>query len=192
MRLGRTKGPIRYFDFLYKVGFDDSYHKELAGYLNSIPYEYLLDRDENRMYDGMDMRREFMDLAKGDERWIFKFGKSAVDSDSVIEGGACTMLEFLVGFAYRLTRDMFNDGDLNTSDLVKIMLEGMDIWQYDDSEWSVVAEDRVEDALDIFMDREYEYDGSNGNIFVIPGCNDDLREVELWVQASWWYNYYSA
>lgn len=183
------KKVLNYFEFLYRIGFDDSSHRELAGYLNSIPYEYLLDNDENRMYDGTAMRREFEDFANGNtERFGDRIGGASVDISTAPDGSACTMLEFLVGFAYRLCRDMFND--IKISEVVERMLEGLDIWKFVDEEWCVEVEDRIEDALDIFLDRDYSYDGSDGNIFVVPDCEDDLRDVELWIQASWWYNYW--
>lgn len=182
-----------YFEFLYDMGFADGDHRELALYLNSIPFEWSLDADENRMHDGLAMRREFVDIA--DENNLRYDGRhEKFDISDVLEGDCCTMLEFFVGFAYRLIRDMFSDELISVRELVEKMLRNLDIWKYDDEYFDSIEKEEVEEyideKLDDWIDRNYDFDGSRGGIFVIPECRDDLAKTEMWIQASWWYNYW--
>lgn len=170
----------KYLDYLYETAFGglDNY-KELAGLLFSIPYEWTLDMDENRMYDGIEMRREFEELCKNDSNY---------DINTCLNGGACMMLEFFVGFAHRLVRDMFDHGIMTVPDLIKIWFINLDIWRFSDSNWGDKDDEIVQDHLDYWIDLDYDYDGFNGGLFEMSDPPDDLRETEMWVQASWWYN----
>lgn len=177
----------RYFDYLYETGFQDDKHKKLALYLFSIPYEWTLDMDENRMWDGIEMRREFEELCKVDRHY---------DIETCLSGGACTMLEFFVGFAYRLVRDMFSHDLFDMSfvpRLIQMWLENLDIWEgWDDKDYDEANEDLMQDKLDDWIELRYDYDGRRGGIFVINDPKEDLNETEMWVQASWWYNYFTS
>ncbi len=175
----------RYFDYLYKMGFSDDTHHKLAEYLFSIPYEWSLNMDENRMWDGIEMRHMFEEVCKDDVDY---------DIDTCLDGGACTMLEFFVGFAYRLCRDMFNHDILDMEfvpKLIQMWLNNLDIWDgWNDRDYDEDNEDSIGDKLDIWIELRYDYDGRCGGIFVINNPPDDLNETEMWVQASWWYNDY--
>ena len=43
----------------------------------------------------------------------------------------------------------------------------------------------VEEKVSIFLDREYAPNGKGG-LFYIKGCQDDLRDVEIWTQLCWY------
>lgn len=159
----------RYFEFLYTKGFSDDKYRSLALYLHSIPFEWRIDMDKNRMYDGLAMRIEF-DNERSDPSLY-----------SSLEGNECTMLEFFVGFAFRLVRDMFGDEDISVEELVEVMLTSLDIF------YEEFNEDEVKDILDDWIDGEYD-DYGKGNIFSFEEKQDHLNEVHMWMQASWWWN----
>lgn len=166
----------RYFEFLYDVGFDDDDHVKLAGYLHSIPFSWTLRMDENRLYDGVAMRREFEDATGYD---AYRYLRDGINE--------CTMLEFFVGFAHRLCRDMFED--ISDSELVGEMLENLGVWFYDDEEDFENGDilESISDCLHDWVARKYSADGEGG-IFPLRDAPEDLRGVEMWTQASWWYN----
>lgn len=164
----------RYFEFLYDTGFDDDRHKEIARYLHSRPYEWRLDMDENRKWDGIEMRMIF-----DNERHSPAFYSS-------IEDSKCTMLEFFVGFAYRLVRDMFGDEEINTHTLVEIMLSSLDIF-IDDDDWEEGDEEEVDECLKVWVNGDYNNYGE-GNIFRFTSKHKSLWNIHMWMQASWWYN----
>lgn len=179
-----------YFDFLYDMGFKDNMHRSLARYLHDTAFIWSLERDENRMYDGLAMRREFDDKVYG-QRFDFKLDHSKnFDIYSKLYDNTCTNLEFFVGFAHRLVREMFEMGDISVPELVHRMLDNLDIWVYDDDndfQDDYVIDD-INDKLDIWRDRRYYETGSHGNIFTVFDPPKPLQYVEMWVQASWWYN----
>ena len=177
-----------YFDYLYSIGFDDDGdHERLARLLFEIPYEWENDRDENRMWDGVEMRREYEEVCKIDRSY---------DISRCLNGDACTMLEFFVGFAYRLVRDMFNHDIFDMSYIPKLIKmwfdeDHLDIWRFVNEEMDEDEEgvsEAVVDQLDIWVHCNYEYDGSCGGLFIIRDPEEDIRYTEMWVQASWWYN----
>lgn len=169
------KKKVDYFEFLYSFGFVDDDHRALAGYLHSMPFEWSLERDENRMYDGLAMRREYEEYLNNEE------GDIPDDSEP------CSMLEFFVGFSHRLVRDMFGNEDFDRTELLGIMLSNLDIWCYTDDNFDDRAKEDINECLDIFVHREYNAHGEGG-LFPIDEPDDDLRDVDMWVQASWWYN----
>ena len=50
------------------------------------------------------------------------------------------------------------------------------------------AESDIKEAIDIWVNLEYIKHGEGG-LFPIAEPYDDLREVDMWVQASWWYEW---
>jgi hypothetical protein len=45
----------------------------------------------------------------------------------------------------------------------------------------------VDERIAIFLDREYEPDGTGG-LFTVKNCDRDLRTVEIWRQLSYYLN----
>lgn len=159
----------RYFEFLYTKGFSDDKYRSLARYLHSLPFEWRIDMDKNRMYDGLAMRTEFDDDDSLDSVY------------SQLDGNKCTMLEFFVGFAHRLVRDMFGSEDISVQELVEVMLTSLDIFYQD------VNEPEIEDILNDWIDGEYD-DYGRGNIFSFRKKQRGLNKIHMWMQASWWWN----
>lgn len=182
-----SKGDNDYFEFLYKTGFDDDEHRALAGYLHTIPFDWFNAMDENRMYDGLAMRREFDESITG-KRFNMRLDKDRdLDIYSKLKDNACTMLEFFVGFAFRLSRDMYSN--IQPCELVEMWLRNLDIWRFDDYEDYGDDEimDEIDECLDIWVKCEYDRHG-NGGLFRLFDPPEDLYDVEMWVQASWWYD----
>jgi len=44
----------------------------------------------------------------------------------------------------------------------------------------------VDDALYIFMNREYQSDGSGGGLVILKYPRVDMRFVEIWDQINWY------
>ena len=41
------------------------------------------------------------------------------------------------------------------------------------------------DVIERFLDREYKPNGKGG-LFTINDCEDDLRDIEIWIQLCWY------
>ena len=46
---------------------------------------------------------------------------------------------------------------------------------------------RVDEIIDIFLNREYKRNGEGG-LFTVKNHRDDLRTVEIWYQLMWYLN----
>lgn len=168
-----------YFNWLYDlIGSNRksrpiSYRKLLT-HLHNITFRYSIMRDKNRAKDGEDMRYRFA-LAQYYD----------TEPDYILEmlEGPCSVFEMMVALAIRCEETM-DDPDVGdrTGQWFWGMIVSLGLGSMLDSRFDARV---VDDIVDRFLDREYEYDGSGG-LFTIPDCRRDLRDVEIWNQM-WWY-----
>ena len=50
---------------------------------------------------------------------------------------------------------------------------------------NVFDEDVVANAMEVFINRQYDYDGWGG-LFTVQNPRRDLRQVEIWYQMCWY------
>ena len=142
--------------------------------------------DENRMYDGLAMRREFRCWSTGKR---FNFGPYQEDLSlySKLEGNACTLLEFFTGFAHRIDRDMLcmdDQGEDGAKVWLKIIFENLGLWRFD-GELMDKDKDAIDGYLSCWVNLDYDYNG-DGGLFPLVRAPGDMRKTDMWVQASWW------
>lgn len=132
--------------------------------LHDIDFKWFLERDENRMKDGLALRYDFFD-------------------ENEVDGGfirPCSVLEMLVGLSLRLECDYIGDpGDPHPVDIFWQMICNLGLGNYFDTRFD---SGRVEKIVDIWMSRRYDYDGKGG-IFPLKGDTFDSREEEIWKLA---------
>lgn len=159
-----------YFEWMCNLvcGDRDNYRKLFMA-LHNTEFTYLIDMDENRAEDGMDLR------------WRFVLERGYEDHYSALVG-PCSVLEMMVALAIRC-EDVMDDPDIgNRTDkwfwtmIFNLGLDSMDDERFD--------RDYVSERIDIFLNREYASNGEGG-LFVIEGC-EDLRDVEIWYQLCWY------
>lgn len=167
----------KYFKWMCrKVGADLYGHEKLLRLLFGIEFNYIIDRDDNREADGIDLRYHF-----GYERSI-----DHARISFYLDHEPCSVLEMMVALAIRCESSVDTDKiDDPAAMLFDHMLRNLGLIYMDDNNFS---EDYVRDTIEIFLNREYERDGQGG-LFHIPGCKQDLRDVEIWFQAMWYINY---
>ena len=157
-----------YFEWLYLVTIyeEDGWgFRKLFEMLHDMSFRYSVEYDENRAADGENMRWYYVNDG-GDIR-IMDWARP------------CTVLELIVSVALHME---------NITDEMDIrywfwrMLDNLDLsWMTDRKFDAAYVYGQVEN----FLDRNYEPDGL-GNIIHIPGCKEDLREVEIWKQMCWY------
>ncbi len=164
-----------YFKWLYDLVCSDRYsehisYRKLLMYLHSTPFVYSIQNDDNRAADGVDMRYRFTN--NGD------LPKELC--------GPCSVLEMMIALAVRCEETIANDTDYGDRTgqwfwgmIVNLGLGSMTDEYFDKS--------YVKDAVDRFLNREYEPNGKGG-LFTIRDCNRDLRTVEIWYQLCWYLN----
>ena len=155
-----------YCDWLIeKVEFNVKEYDRLVNKLHNTPFIFLLDRDEDRVDDALALRDEFFS----------EFGLKYGDFDR-----GCSVLEVLVALACRLDEEYIGDpADPHPGMIFEEMLENLGLLRYDDRRYH---EDEVEEILDIWIEREFKFDG-RGSPFPVLDCRGDQRNVTMWSQA---------
>lgn len=141
---------------------------KFAHQLFTKPFTWSVEHDNNRLEDGIDLRREFLeyDGAERDKDWLEL---------------PCSCLELLIALSRRIVFETGSDDTYNWfwRLMINIGLEG-----YSDLSYNFAVEQRVNHALDTLMLRTYNYDGSGGGLFPLNHPDRDQRRVELWYQMS--------
>ena len=156
-----------YFEWLYYnvVNGSTKKYKKLLSVLHSIEFTYSVDYDENRASDGENLRWYY--VCDGGDDAILKWEEP------------CTVLEMLIATAMHMD-DI--TGESNIHGWFWMMLDNLDLAWMTNAKYN---KNYIYEKVTDFMDRKYEPDG-HGNVFCIPECKDDLREVEIWIQMCWY------
>lgn len=138
-------------------------------------YSDVHDFDKNRMSDAIFLRRSYMQ-------------EKNISNDDFYEAPP-TVLETLIGLITRIENDILSEDDgISSEDMFEMFLENLSIDFVFDWDWDANRESYVRQQINNFLDRRYNRDGSNGNIFVLKECPDnfDFRKKDIWSQAQWW------
>lgn len=164
-----------YFEWIREFVCRNRFAKEISfakllRVLHNIEFRYSLERDENRAKDGVGLRRRFA-LSKG------------YNDDYILEvvNGPCSVLEMMVALAIDCEENIMDDPEMGdrTDYWFWRMISNLGLSGMTDD---VFDEDEIRKAVDIFLDRKYDADGSNGGLFKVKGCPRDMRTMEIWAQ----------
>lgn len=167
-----------YYDWIYTLLCENrcagrhTYHK-LLGYLHSVPFRYVINRDADRLEDGLSLRRRFAYCNDLDEESVVY----------TLRRNQCSVLEMMVALCMRC-EDVMDDpaiGD-RTAQWFWQMIITMGLGSMTDIRFDIEA---VEAAVEDFLSRKYEPDG-RGGLFKIKRCNADLRRIDIWTQMLWY------
>lgn len=174
----RTDIEQEYFEWMYRlVNSGDSARehsfRKLLSHLHDTEFRYSIPKDVNRSEDGEELR------------YRFAYEVYSQDSRDIIVdylARPCSVLEVMVALATRI-EDIMDDpsygdrtGQWFWKMIVNLGLGGMYDLRYDGR--------YVSECVDIFLDREYEFDGKGG-LFRVRNSDYDLRKEEIWIQALW-------
>lgn len=170
-----------YFEWLYNYvckGRANEYvsYRDLFTCLHNIEFIYIIRMDKNRADDGVDLRYRFA-TNMGYEDLLY------------ILDGPCSVLEMTIALAIRCEETIMNDtryGD-RTGQWFWSMMSNLGISHMNDDKFN--SKD-AEEAIYIFLNREYDPDGKGG-LFYIRDCEYDLRDVEIWSQFCWYLDNYA-
>ena len=143
----------------------------LSMVLNEIEAYTVLGDDENRLLDGLSLRRTF------DEE------NPQYDIFNVMYGG-CSVLELLVALSHHMSQIMYYPGD-DESAWFYIMLENLDI-KISDKDWP--KQDSVEvikSNVTKWLDRKFTKKGKRSP-WPMKKCSEDLRRISMWDHMNWY------
>lgn len=132
-----------------------------------------LPKDQNRGMDGMQLRVEFL--------------QQHGPLGSATNRGPCTMLEFFIALARRMSFLMNgNVSGHHTEYYFWLMMGNLRLTGLTDDRWEYSNGDFfVEDAVYRLQNRLYDANGAGG-IFPLKHPKEDQRNVEIWYQMHAW------
>lgn len=169
-----------YFNWLRKFVTKSDVHmaeyNEVLLFLHHRPFQAVLNRDLNRLRDGINLRRRF----------CLEFHIDVQDLNDAFE---CSVLEMLVALAIRIDDEYI--GDPSEPEPGKIfweMLRNLGIIYRRGLKYAAsnrflpaaMAQD-IDLRLDIWMNRRFDRNGM-GSIFPLRHAEVDQREAEIWSQ----------
>lgn len=147
----------------------------LAKDLHSRKFYSIVSHDENRAFDGISLRDEYISE--------MNYPKYVRLNDE------CSVLEMIIGLARRMdfeTSDPYDpeEAESRTTYWFWEMIENLGLIEFDDESYvEYGGVDVVDQTIDILLDREYDSDG-NGGLFPLEFADGDQRKVELWYQMN--------
>lgn len=173
-----------YFTWLYDYvckgkAHNNTSYKKIMIFLHETEFTFVNPNDINRAKDGTDLRYRFA-MANYDD------SNEDYDVYSIIDilDGPCSVLEMMVALAIRCEETIMDDTRYGnrTSQWFWNMMSNLGIGNMFDERFNrKIAEEKIYR----FLDRNYDPDGK-GSLFYIQGCEDDLRDVEIWIQLCWY------
>lgn len=159
----------RYYNWL--LSFIDEYHQKhytnLLRKLFMTEFEWIIPDDENRAVDGVSMRQEF----------------TAQTGIVMILPDTCSVLEMLIALARRINDITYEvERGPFTYYWFWTMIRNLGIAEMDDIHYD---EGMVTIVLHDWMNRLYSPNG-RGSLFYIPGCESDVRSVDIWCASNWY------
>ena len=173
----RSNITDEYFEWLYQIVSKDRYSKthsyrKLLTYLHNREFTYLIPKDANRAEDGVSIR--------------WRFANQFNDSGFIMRciDRPCSVLEMMIALAIRCEEDIMDNTEFGNriGQWFWKMVVNLGLGSMTDTRFS---EEQVEEIIDRFLNRDFEPDG-HGSLFVIRGCNYDLRDVEIWICMLWY------
>ncbi len=169
----------KYFKWIYQLVCDDKYHKRISykklfNHLNDIEFISIIEMDNNRAEDGIDLR--------------YRFGYEHHYESSIIkkylDDRPCSVLEMITSLAIRCEENIMNDPDIGdrTSKWFWNMIDSLGLSSMNDNGYNP---DYVDDVVYRFLNREYGRNG-DGGLFTVNNAKQDLRDVEIWYQMCWY------
>lgn len=169
-----------YFGWLYDLVCGNRYsqqisYRKLLTHLHDTEFRYYLPKDENRAYDGTDLRWRYIQEIDCEDN--YKEIMAELDKP-------CSVLEMMIALALRCEETIMDDpriGD-RTRQWFWDMVTSLGLGSMLDDRYDP---DYVDSVMDRFLDRNYEPNGKGG-LFTIRRCEYDLRTVEIWRQLLWY------
>ena len=150
---------------------------KLLHYLDSVNFYYFIDMDANRANDGISLRYRFG----------YEMGYSKDLIESKLDIRPCSVLEMMVALSVKCENIMEQPDENDRTGLwFWNMIDNLGLGDMTDYAFD---EDYVREMIDIFLEREYSYNGEGG-LFTVKNPKTNMRDVEIWSQMMWYLDEY--
>lgn len=168
----------QYFNWMVDKIYDRAHCKrktyiKLLHFLHDSAFTYIIDMDENREIEGLDLRVTF-----GDEHG---YSRAFMDANMT---QPCSILEMMVALTVHCEDHIMSDPEIGDRTGIWFwgMIDNLGLSPYDDLNFN---EHLVENIVFRFLNRRYAPNGEGG-LFTVRNCSKDLRVVEIWYQMCWY------
>lgn len=172
----RPDPNMSYFDWLksqVEYFTDRGTHEFLFRRLHDREFYAVLENDNNRISDAMRLRDEY-------------FGRE--EPMEVFIDGPCSMLEFLVALARRMSFIYSLPDEDRTADCFWTMINNLFGIDLPDKCWLASRDEYLFDKnIDVFLQRQY-YNNGFGGLFPLDNPRGNQRNVEIWYQMNQYLN----
>lgn len=142
----------------------------LFGILHHINFEYVLERDDNRDGDGVELRNKYE----------IPYGFS-VELEEAFYTQKCSVLEMLIALAIRVDDEFIGDpAEEHPEEFFMVMIKNLGLDKFNGNRY---REDDVIRIIDRWMRRDFEKDGC-GSPFPMKYDRRDQRDLEIWEQMN--------
>lgn len=154
----------------------DKSYSRLLKILSVKEFYWSVANDDNRIEDAKKLQEIFQ---SSDGDYVYMDTYVYRDSSDI----SCSVLEMLIALAHRM-EDILSDsefGDRTDKWFWELVFNlGLERFS-DDAVFDSRAESRIDEILDIMIDRRYNRNG-NGSLFPLRRGIRDSRKVEIWYQ----------
>lgn len=174
-----------YFDWLMKKAQNEEGTIPVEDYskmfwqLFNTEFSYTIPLDGNRAEDGVSLRYRY-----GDEYGI---PESKIASE--IDICPCSVLEMIVALAIRVEENIMYDSEIGnrTGLWIWTMLNNLGISDVKNDIYEEPIDTFIYNHVNVFLRREYDFDGNGGGLFVVTNSAKPLYDTEIWYQAMWYF-----
>lgn len=150
-------------------------YSKLLFHLYNIEFIPIMELDENRALDGINLRYRYCDDIGINENII----------DSMLKNRGCSILEMMIALSLRCEEDIMGDpNDIKVSKWFWIMINNLGFTNMTNANFDKQYVDLI---IDNFIKRKYKCNGENGGLFIVNNGND-LTKIEIWYQMCWYLN----
>jgi hypothetical protein len=171
-----------YVNWLYGVvdGFNYPNYQNLMLCLNDIPFICVLERDDSRARDALNLRENFVD------NYGFRY---IPDQINYFYNEEYSVLEVLIALSIKCDSQVMGDikkGN-RTADWFWRMIKNLGLFRFTNETFGPITVNQINNIVNIFVYRRYNFDGKGG-IFPLQNPPGDERKVELWYQMMSYLN----
>lgn len=149
-------------------------HRLLLKRLYELEFYAVLERDSDRVYEGLDMRNRYDDTRMYPDDRPDRFAP-------------CNMLEAMIAMCDAVEETTMANAQYGdrTAKWFWLMIENAGLDTLDDISYTHDTDDYITSVIARINERRYQANG-DGSFFPLRNPRADMREVDLWYQFQWY------